>query len=179
MLILKQAETLGWRLALSGLVHKRFSEWDFEEKGPALFKAYGSALAKSARRMQGKESLPIDDPDLYYSKQKTVSELRLLLRRMRTEFYRRRVSPSEDELIEYFHDTVLDEGDNFIGLKLNLNSWVDFLRQNSTTISSLLLRKRAAPAALFDLWFASAKRLDPETVRQKISELRKSARNFR
>ncbi len=27
-LILKQAETLGWRLALSPLVHLRFSEWD-------------------------------------------------------------------------------------------------------------------------------------------------------
>jgi hypothetical protein len=62
-LILRQAETMGWRLGLSPLVHQRFEKWDFQANGPKLFERYGKALAKSARIFQKRELPPIDDPD--------------------------------------------------------------------------------------------------------------------
>jgi hypothetical protein len=47
-----EAETLGWRLGLSALVHLRFREWGSCPNGPALFEPYGKALVKSGRRFQ-------------------------------------------------------------------------------------------------------------------------------
>ena len=112
-LILRQAETMGWRLGLSPLVHLRFSEWDNQSNGPTLFERYGKALAKSARRFQKRELLPLDDPDLYRHKLETVPKLRLLLHNMRNKFSKTRVRPSEDDLIEYFKKNVSAEGDAF------------------------------------------------------------------
>jgi hypothetical protein len=170
-LILKQAETFGWRLGLSPLVHLRFSGWDFQSDGPTLFDQYGKALARSSRLFQKREPPPIDDPDLYRLKQETVSELRLFLRNLRSAFSRRRVSPSSDEVIDYFQETVSAEGDAFIHLKANINSWLQFFRADSISVKLLLHGKRATPATLFDSWLAWGKGLEPETIRQKISEL--------
>jgi hypothetical protein len=178
-LILKQAETMGWRLGLSALVHLRFSEWDSYPNGPALFEQYGKALAKSARRFQKRELPPIDDPDLYRAKQETVLELRLLLRDLRNVFSTRRIQPSSDELIDYFQKTVSAEGDAFIHLKTNMNSWLQFFRSDPISVKLLFNAKRAALAALFDSWLASSKGFDPETVRQKISELGRFVRDSR
>jgi hypothetical protein len=169
--VLEQAETMGWRLGLSTLVHLRFSEWDSYPNGPALFERYGKAIAKSARRFQKRELPPIDDPELYRVKRETVPELRLLLRSMRNALSRRRSQPSSDELIDYFRKTASAEGDAFIHLKTNLNSWLRYFRANSISIKVLLNGKRATPAALFDSWLAWSKGFDPETIRQKISEL--------
>ncbi len=176
-LILKQAETMGWRLGLSALVHLRFSGWDFQANGPALFEQYGKALAKSARRMQKLEPPPIDDPDLYRGKQETVLELRLFLRNLRNAFSRKRRQPSSDELIEYFRTTVSADGDAFIHLKTNINSWLQFFRADSISVKLLLHGKRAAPATLFDAWLAWGKGFEPETIRQKISELGRFVRD--
>jgi len=176
-LILKQAETMGWRLGLSPLVHLRFSEWDFQSNGPTLFQRYGKALAKSARLFQKRELPPIDDPDLYRLKQETVSELRLFLRNLRSAFSRRRVSPSSDEVIDYFQKTVSAEGDAFIHLKANMNSWLQFFRADSISVKLLLHGKRATPATLFDSWLAWGKGFEPETIRQKISELGRFVRD--
>ncbi len=176
-LILKQAETMGWRLGLSALVHLRFSEWDSYPNGPALFEQYGKALAKSARRFQKREPPPIDDPDLYRVKQETVLELRLFLRNLRNAFSGRRTQPSSDELIEYFQKTVSVEGDAFIHLKTNINLWLQFFRADSMSVKLLLHGKRATPATLFDSWLAWGKGFEPETIRQKISELGRFVRD--
>ncbi len=170
-LILKQAETMGWRLGLSTLVHLRFSFWDFQSNGPKLFEQYGKALANSARCSQKKKPVPIDDPDLYRHKHEAVPELRLFRQNLTGAFSRRRLRPSSDELIEYFQNTVSAEGDAFIHLRANVNSWVEYFRANPTSIKLLLHGKRASPAALFDSWCAWGKGFEPETVRQKISEL--------
>ncbi len=162
---------MGWRLGLSSLVHLRFSEWDSHPNGPALFEQHGKALAKAARRFQKLELPPIDDPDLYRVKQETVPELRLFLRNLRNAFSRRRVGLSSDELIDYFQKTVSAEGDAFIHLKTNISSWVQFFRANVTLTKPLLLGKRSSPGTLFDSWLAWSKGLEPETIRQKISEL--------
>lgn len=178
-LILKQTETMGWRLGLSPLVHMRFSEWDHQPTGPALFVQYGKALAKSARRFQKLDLPPIDDPDLYRLKQETVPELRRFLRNLRNAFSRRQQGPSLDEVVDFFQTSISGEGDEFVHLKANKNNWVQFFRANSSAIKSLLHTKRPAPAALFDSWFAWGKGYDPETVRQKISELSRFLRDSR
>jgi len=177
-LILKQAETMGWRLALSPLVHLRFSVWDLQSNGPTLFGIYGKALAKSARRSQKKELPPLDDPDLYRAKQETVSELRLFRRNLRNAFSKRRVRPSSDELIEHFQKAVTAEGDAFIHLRANMNSWLQFFRADPISVKLLLHAKRASPATVFDSWLAWSKGFEPETIRQKISELGMFARRF-
>jgi hypothetical protein len=168
---------MGWRLGLSGLVQFRFAEWDFLSNGPTLFELYGKALAKSARRFQKRELPPIDDTDLYGFKQETVQELRRLLRSLRSAFSRRRASPSSDEIIDYFQKTVLAEGDAFIHLKTSMNSWLQFFRADSISVKLLVHGKRTSPAALFDSWFAWCKGLEPETVRQKISDLGRFVRD--
>jgi hypothetical protein len=170
-LILNQAETMGWRLALSKLVHERFCEWDLKPNGPELFECFGKALARSARRFQKRELPPIDDPDLYLFKNETVAELRMLLRNLGNKFLTKRSGPTSDELIDCFRRTVSEGGDAFIRLKTNIGSWVKYLKAHSTTIRPLLLRKRVAPASLFDSWFGWCKGFEPETVRQRISEL--------
>jgi hypothetical protein len=173
-LILKQAETMGWRLGLSKLVHQRFNAWDMKPDGPQLFERYGKAVARSARRFQKREISPIDDPDLYHFKNETVAELRILLRNLRNAFRTKRSGPSSDELIDCFRKNVSEGGDAFVRLTPNVGLWVKYLQAHSTTIRPLLLGKRAAPASLFDFWFAWCKGLEPETVRQTISELGKS-----
>jgi hypothetical protein len=176
-LILKQAETMGWRLALSELVRRRFSEWDISPNGAALFEQYGKAVAKAVRRFQRLEPPPLDDPNLYRFKQESVPELRMFLRSLRTAFSRRRVGPSSDELIEHFKKTILAGDAAFLHLKTNIDLWVMFFRTNSTLARPFLLGKRASPGALFDCWFAWTKGLEPETIRQKISELGKFVDN--
>ena len=56
-IILRQAETLGWRIGLSKLVQFRQSQWDHEETGPEKFRKMGMAEAKFARIMQRRENL--------------------------------------------------------------------------------------------------------------------------
>jgi hypothetical protein len=176
-LILRQAETMGWRLGLSVLVHLRFGEWDAESNGPALFEQYGKALAKAARRFQKRESPPIDDPELYRFKEETVAELRLFGRNLRNAFSKRRVGLSSDELLEYFEKTVSIQDNAFLHLKTNISSWLQFFRTKFRLAKPLLLGKRASPAALFDYWLAWSKGLQAETIRQNISDLGRFVRD--
>jgi hypothetical protein len=166
-LILKQAETFGWRLALSTLVHRRFEEWDHKPDGPLLFGQYGKALTKCARIFQKRQAPPIDDPDLYRAKEETVVELRLLVRSLRNSFSQKGCNPSVDELIDY----VRHESGHHPHLNANIASWLQYFRLHPTSIKLLLSQQRTSPAALFDEWLAWSKGLEPETVRQKISEL--------
>jgi hypothetical protein len=87
------------------------------------------------------------------------------------------VSPTSDEIVDYFRKTLVAEGDAFIHLKANMNSWLEFFGANSISVKLLLHGKRTSPAALFDSWFAWCKGLQPETVRQQISELGQFFRN--
>lgn len=175
-LILKQAETMGWRLCLSSGVQWRFSEWDQQPNGPELFERYGKALAKSARRSQRLELPPIDDPDLHLLKKEMVRELRELLHNIRNEVSTAQRSRNTDELIDLFEETVSDKTRSFIRLKTNSKHWIQFFRENSAYLKELFLKKRASPAALFDEWLAWCQGRDPETVRQEISGLGRFAR---
>ena len=63
-IILRQAETLGWHIGLSELVHFRFSEWDHEPDGPEMFRKLGLAYRNSALISQRRKLPPIEDPEL-------------------------------------------------------------------------------------------------------------------
>ncbi len=152
-LILRQAETMGWRMGLSQFVHWRFDQWDVKPNGPELFEQYGRAFATSARRFQKTKPPPIDDPNLHLFKKENVHEIRQLRRALKKEFCKKRIAPTSDQLIDLFQKTVSVEGDAFAHLKRNVKSWITFLRENSEATEPLLLGKRASPAALFDFWF--------------------------
>lgn len=176
-LILKQTETLGWRMTLSEIVHMRFFSWDFQPNGPALFREFGKALAKSALRFQKEELPPIDDPDLHLAKKETVKELRQLLHKLRKATVSRRTAPTSHELIALFESAVSADDASFPYLKANIDSWIHFFRTHSTSVKPFVLGKRVSPASLFDSWLAYCKGRDPETVRQMVSELGKFGRD--
>lgn len=169
-LIVKQAQTMGWRLGLSQVVHWVFSEWDFQDNGPELFERYGEALATSALRFQKKRLPPLDDSTLPRFKKETVQELRQVLRHLRKAPSEKQGRLTSDRLINLFQVAVSREASKFRHLRANINSWKKFFRSQSP-IKPVVTGNRVSPAALFDHWFAWSKGRDPETVRQRISEL--------
>ena len=177
-LVVKQAQTMGWRLGLSQVVHQIFSEWDFQDNGPELFKRYGEALALSALRFQKERLPPLDDPDLPFFKKETVQELRQVLRHLRKAYSEKQGRLTSDQLIKLFEVVVSREASKFCHLNTNISSWKEFFRSQSP-IKPVVTGDRASPAALFDEWFAWSKGRDPETVRQRISELNRFIRDRR
>ena len=57
-----QARTLGWRIMLCDVALSRFASWNFDPKGPELFERFGTAMAYTARTLQGKAKVPLTDP---------------------------------------------------------------------------------------------------------------------
>jgi hypothetical protein len=170
-LILHQAETLGWRIALSPLVTWRFSVWDFCPNGPQLFEQYGKACARSARYFQRKQSPPIADPLLPQSKKKTVEELDAMLLMLHKHFSQSRIPISTDALVLQFRTIISDSPTAFLYLKPNLESWSQYIRENSHTVKHLVLSRRRPAASLFDSWGGWSTLRSPETFRQEVSKL--------
>jgi hypothetical protein len=184
--ILRQAETTGWRLALASIVQKRFSDWDVEEGGPQRFARLGKAYRRAARIMQGLELPPLDDPQLYLTKVECVAELKTLQRKLRQKFAKKRGSALD--LRKFFLDTVADQKQNFVSLKRNVERWAAFFerKENLPLLSTFAQSdrvQRTTAVYLFDAWMAwckgaaRGKPMDQETVRKKISEAGKSLRS--
>jgi len=172
-LILKQAETFGWRLLFSEMVLRRFAEWEILHDGPELFERFGKACARSVRRSQKKEPRPIDDPDLRHSKFVAVAELRLLLKNLRNEFSTARTTPTTAVISERFAATVTAEPDTFEYLHKNLESWKRFFEDDPSSIKALAFGRTLSPALLFDSWLAWWKGRDVDSVRQQLSRMSK------
>ena len=170
LIILHQAETLGWRLTLSELVRFRMSEWDHAANGPDLFRRLGSAMARFARIVQRKELPPIEDPDAWQVKRETVEELRLILGRMRVNLAVRRTEPTRDEVLSLFSTSISDSPGSFPNLAANLDRWQRFFEENRV-LRPILLGDRAGPAALYDQFLAWSTGWEPESLRQAISKL--------
>ena len=128
-IILKQAESLGWRLLISSQVLRRISMWDAEESGSDLFVRLGKALGKSVRIVQGKELPPIDDPDLIPTQIETTRELRAVLREMRKVFSGRRTGAHAGKVLECFGRIVSNSGTSYPLLKANLPRWQRWWRR--------------------------------------------------
>jgi hypothetical protein len=184
--ILRQAETAGWRLALSTLVHKRLSEWERESGGPKRFAALGNAFRRAARIFQGLELPPLDDPLLYVTKRETVRELNVLQQKLRQRFATGRCCAAEAR--EFFIATVSDENANLVALRKNLGRWNEFLADEANGPMLLCFvnggqAQKITPTYLFDAWIAWCKgaargaSMDQQTVRKRISELGKYFRS--
>jgi hypothetical protein len=177
-IILRQAETLGWRLFISTRVLHRISMWEADGKGANLFLRLGKALAKSVRIVQRKELSPIDNPDLVLAKDRTIRELKSVMRKMKRVISARGNSPKAGELSESFVRIVLDSGEKFPNLKGNLLRWVWFLQENPTSLMAHTFgKRRPTPAALFYEWLSFCKGHDAETLRKMISSLHRLPRN--
>jgi hypothetical protein len=172
-LILKQAETFGWRLSLSEMVQRRFSEWDLLPDGPDRFERFGKACARSARIFQKIERPPIDDPDLRRVKAETVGELRLLLKTLRGVFSVRRTKLTMAAILQRFAAAVAEEPDTFRYLHTNLESWLMFFETNALSIKALAFGQRPSPATMFDSWLAWSKGHDADSIRQHLSRISK------
>ncbi len=171
-IILKQAETTGWRLGLSRLVQFRFSEWDLHPNGPEKHRKYGLAVARSARIMQRKELPPIEDPDQWRVKQETVEELRILLKNLRTTFALQRKSSAPKDVHNLFAKMVSDSPESFPHLAVNAERWSKFFEENPHTLRPMTLGDRAKPATLYDDFLAWCSGWDPDSIRQAISRLK-------
>jgi hypothetical protein len=176
--ILRQAETGGWRSALSTIVQRRFSDWDIEKDGPKLFSRLGNAYAKAARIMQGRELPPLDDPQLYLSKLKTVRELSRIQKKMLAES----MPQAAPELRNFFFAAIVGGKRSFVALNRNLERWKAFCEQKENLPLLLSFAKRdgdrqVTPVQLFDAWMAwckgaaRGKPMDQETVRKRISAM--------
>jgi hypothetical protein len=177
-LILKQAETFGWRISLSKMVQARFRVWEELPNGSERFEQFGKACARAVRIMQKKEPPPIDDPGLRRSKFVAVGELRLLLKNLRDEFSIARTTPTAAVISERFAAIVTAEPDTFEYIHQNLDSWKKFFKDEygSSSIKALAVgvrSSRISPAELFDTWLASSKGYATDSVRQHLSRMAK------
>jgi len=175
--IVKQAETLGWRLLVSTLVLKSFRRWTEEATGPELFEALGKALARSVRILQRRELPPSDNLDLISTEEQTICELRIVRREMRKKFAKKRRSPNPEELLASFVKIVSNSRMGCSLLRANVGHWLPFLENHLPQLSELVRSGRPAPAALFHEWLAECKGHHPETLRKKISSMRSSVRS--
>lgn len=177
-IILKQAETLGWRLLVSSRVLKRMSQWWAQQaNGPELFERLGEALAKSARIMQEGELPALDDPGLVPFQDQTVRELRFVFRELKRVSLKRHANLDEHETTKRFAEIISHSKDRCGYLRANLDSWLQFLIKNPALLRAHALGRRSSPATFFIEWLSWCKGHDPETIRKKISELRNSLKN--
>jgi hypothetical protein len=176
-IILKQAETLGWKLLLSVRVQERFSRWEQDPNGPELIVRLGKALAKSLRIVQRRELPPIDDPDLVPTQVQTTRELRTVLREVRKAFPAGRANRSARKVSECFVKIISHSGTSYPLLEANLLRWQRFFEENPTSLMAHTFGKRLTPAALFYEWLSFCKGHDPETLRKMVSSLRSLSRN--
>lgn len=169
-IIIEQAMTLGWRITLAELVRFRLSEWDLLPGGPDLFRKLGAAMSTSATILQGAALPPLNDSALWEAKAATVSELRLVLTRMRSEFAVKRTAPSRGEVTGFFSKAVA--AGSFPYLASNRDRWIRFFEENPEVLRPLALGDRASPASLFDAFMAWSTGWQAESVRQRISSLK-------
>jgi hypothetical protein len=172
-IILRQAETLGSRLLASTVVRERIRCWDNEPNGPALSQELGKAQAKALRIAQGRELPPIDDPDLVPTQTQTTSDLKNVLHDMKKVFAEGRNRADEASLLQYFVKSISDSAATYPTLSSNRLHWQRFLEENPGLLEGEIFRKRSSPATLFFEWLSFCKGHKPETLRKKISSLRR------
>jgi len=171
-IIIQQARTVGWRVELSELVRFRKSEWDSQGNGPALHEEYGAACAESALILQKKKPAPLEDPAHWEVKQETVSELRLLLPKLRGTFTIMKKRPTVHDVLENFSKILSDSPATYRHLKANEERWLKFLEQNRQICRPILEGNRLRASTLYDEMLAWSTGRKADSIRQIISRLR-------
>jgi hypothetical protein len=169
-IILQQAETLSWRIGLSELVQFRFSEWDTAPDGPEKHKKYGAACARAARIMQRRELPPITDPEQWAVKRETVTELRMVLKRMRATFALSRKTPSRSDVDELFF-RIVTESPELVYLRANEERWRKFIDETPAALRPAAESRRTTPGDLYDHFLSWSTGWEQESLRQTIARL--------
>ena len=166
--ILKEAETLGWRIFTSESVLIRLHGWEFDPDGIERYRCLGESLNKFARTMQQRK--PPLDPRIRAHKRETIEELRLAFKVLRAPRRTSRQRPPTQQLLQRFQQ-IIAEGD-YPYLKLNPESWFGFLNAEAAFVMHQLDNPRFSPATIYDAWLAWVTGYEQEVLRQKISALK-------
>lgn len=176
-IILRQAETLGWRLLISTRVLHRISMWETIENGSDLFVQLGKALATNVRIVRRRKLPPIDDPDLVSAQTQTTRELKFVLRKMKQEYSAMHRAPDAEKLSASFVRIVSGSSENLPSLSENLLRWIAFFMEDRAALKKHVMAKRLSPTALYLQWLSFCKGHDPETLRKMISSLGSTSRS--
>jgi hypothetical protein len=169
--ILYVASSLGCRVVLSGLVHKRMIAWETEPKGPEKLRRLGVAMAQAARVLQKGVKPPVSDPEWYRFRMETVQELRLLFRMLAARI---RVCPNPvrlSDLPDLASSLLKEIPEGFGHLRRNFPSFCEYIKSGQSPIAPLLLGGKVHASRFFDEWIGWATGRDCERLRQVISRM--------
>lgn len=170
-LVLRQAETLGWRIGSCELVQRRFSQWETDPKGPEKFRKFGRAMERSAKTIQGKIKPPVD-PGEKIAKRETVAELRLILQRMKAEAKASRAEKSRAENAATFLG-IVRESKEFVQVRANIARWQAFLIAcPDDTFRPSAETRPTRPAELYDEWWGWCRGYTPGSAKTIIAHLK-------
>jgi len=153
---------------------RRLYDWQRQSRGPERLRRLGHELAAAVEVRRGLAKGTITLKHVWY-KEKILPQLITLQQRLSEEW------PEPVSEVMAFIRNELEDGTLYPDLHRNLSSFLDFLNQDHST--ALAFRgpapgtrgKRIGPARMVDRWFARSENLDPEYVRQRMSELKAKA----
>jgi hypothetical protein len=163
-IILQQAATTGAGLSASDLVLSRMLDWERHDFGK--FNRLLRALNKAARIHQRMTPTPLTDPFRHDVKERALTELRPVMKRLQDEFKVRRREPSGIEIIAAFEREASKPELFFLNNPHNLGLWLDFLRAHPDNPLSLL---SSGAAEVFDNFVAFATSHESDYTRRKVS----------
>jgi hypothetical protein len=178
--LIERARLLGPHTLLSLLVRDRIFAWiygiDQEADGRDLWKRFWAALDRFAGAERGVEQYPIDNSNLYGSRQDLVKEIKHLLPVLKKDFAGRRRGAVYAEVAERMLATVENSSSTFSRLYRNLGPLTAFLcglrRCEEKEILRMAIRNfTITPASLVNEWLGWAANCNPEDLRQLISDL--------
>ena len=155
--IIFQAESLGWRIMLSPLVHARLWAWEQNPAGYETAERFWNALQKQNRIIHHLQLPPVGRGQKE-NKEATVRELRGLLKILP-------LSVPTSKLVSEFKRQAAEQGCN--NVIQNLDSWETFITQRPAEFRT----SRRAPGSLYNAWLAWATGYRQEPLRKLITKL--------
>lgn len=149
-LIISQVATSWHLLTRCDQVMNQLAGWSLDADGLGKIDAFHKEWKRFARIQQRKEKAPSDDPTVYPFREKTVPQLRRVLRRLRGWRAVTR-DVTDDKLIAEFGEIVREDATLF-HLRENLSSFQSFFRERPDSFTKAVDSPRAA--VLFNEWYA-------------------------
>jgi len=159
-LILAHTATTGWNLVSSEPVAARINFWELHDG--RKFEAWTNAAKTSASIRRSVTKPPLDDPHFREAARIMIGELKVLLKRLRSQSM---VNQKLPDLVLFFEQEAQRGEFSFLSDRHNLSLWLAFVRQNP----GVFLTQAKSPGAIFDLFQSSVSQHDPDYVRQKRS----------
>jgi hypothetical protein len=172
--ILFQAGTMGPPIIRSDLVWRRMSRWYLEPSGSVKLERFGKRLALAARRLQGCDRRPINDPGWKAYCQAAKRELKVLLSILRNTANVVRPSPKikRENLLERISSLISPAESQFPKLRDNIDSLLAYLEKDPHGYRALLERGEKATATdIVEGWGSWQTGYDIARFRNMISAL--------